>query len=88
MSHKRQVRNLRRGTVEVPTWREPVDGRAPRLSSTEYIGTGVTRSGRFASKDPLRTGKVWSRWQWAAAAGWAGLVTGALAAAKRERDGA
>ncbi len=82
---KRQ--NLRRGGGEAPGWRDAVDGRAPRLGPGEYIGTGVTRSGRFARKDPLRTGRVWNRWQWLAAGAWAALLGGALAAAKREHDG-
>lgn len=79
-------RNLRRGGSEVAGWRDPVDGRAPRLGPREYVGAGVTRSGRFRGKDPLRTGRVWSRWQWLAAAGWAGLLGGSLAAAKRRHD--
>ncbi len=82
---KRKVgrRNLRHHGVEVASWRESVDGRAPRLTPTEYIGTGVTRTGRFASRDPLRTGKVWTRWHWLGFLGWAGWLGGLLAVARR-----
>jgi hypothetical protein len=40
-----------------PGWDEAVDGRAPRLASTETIA--VTRHGRFAATDPLQVAVGW-----------------------------
>ncbi len=40
-----------------PGWDEPVDGRAPRLSTTETIA--VTGHGRFATVDPLAVVVGW-----------------------------
>lgn len=67
-------RDLRERGDGVPQWREPVDGRPPRLTPGQYIADGITRRGRFADVDPLRTSRLPTRWEWAALAGWVGLA--------------
>lgn len=51
-------------------WREPVDGRAPRLSSTEFIGHDVRGVGVFKDRDPLRVPRLFSLASWGGLVGW------------------
>lgn len=60
--------------VERPDWAEAVGGVAPRLLPTELIGKNVTRVGRFASVDPLKTPRLPTRWQVAGFGIFVGLV--------------
>lgn len=76
-------RNLRAGAKAVGVSSAAVDGRAPRLGPGEYLGGNRGGVGRFEGRDPLQTGKVGSRWQWLAVAGWAAMIGGALSAARR-----
>lgn len=76
----------RRGR-EAPDWRDSVQGYAPRLGPREYIGTGITRAGRFAKVDPLRTPQLWNRWRWLGLAGWALTLGGAIFRAWRQVGG-
>jgi len=70
-----------------PVWREPVDGRAPRLGPREFIGADITRKGPWADRDPLVTPRWWSRYEWVALAGWAALTGGAGYLAWRKHGG-
>jgi len=67
----------RRGGGEIADWAaRGADDRPRLLGPREYIGTGVTRRGRFAQVDPLRTGKLWGRGEWIAFGIWLGTAGG------------
>ena len=68
-------------------WREPVDGRAPRLGPREFIGADITRRGAWANRDPLVTPRWWNRYEWLALAGWAALTGGTGYLAWRKHGG-
>lgn len=68
-------------------WRESVDGRAPRLGPREVIGPGITRTGRFAGRDPLEFPRLWTRVRFASLGLWAAVVGGALWKAWRDHGG-
>lgn len=80
-------RNLRPAATAAAMPRAAVDGRAPRYGPGEFIGGDVRGVGAFEGRDPMRTGKVFNVWQWLAMAGWAGMLAGALSAARRRLKG-
>lgn len=69
-------RNLRKEghLVEREDWAEATGGFAPRLLPHERIGTGITRVGRFAKVDPLKTPGLPTKWQVAGFGFFVGLV--------------
>jgi len=61
---KRNLRSEGR-LVEREDWAESTGGVAPRLLPNERIGAGISRVGRFATIDPLKTPRLPTRWQFA-----------------------
>ncbi len=73
-----RARNMRAPSTRPPQdWDRPVDGRAPRLGTREYIGHDIRGRGAWADRDPLLTPKWWSQARFGAVAGWAALTAGA-----------
>jgi hypothetical protein len=73
----RRGRSLASRSSRPVNWRDPVDGRAPRLGPHEYIGHDVRGRGAWAHRDPLRVPRLWTAANWGALAGLIGLTAGA-----------
>lgn len=75
-------------STRVADWRTPVDGRAPRLGTRQYIGHDVEGRGAWARKDPLKVPRWWSGARFGALAGWAALTAGTGYLSWRRHGGA
>jgi hypothetical protein len=70
---RRDATRLKRRLRPDPSWREPLDGAAPRLDHHTRIE--VTRVGRFREIDPYRTAEGWrDRWKVVGFLGWVATV--------------
>ncbi len=70
---RRDPTRVKRRMRAHPTWREPLDGAAPRLGPHERIE--VTTTGQFREIDPYRTVEGWrDGWKVAGFLGWTAAV--------------
>lgn len=87
VAHGNRARRLGPRRPPERDWRVAEDGRAPRLSSREYIGHDVQGIGPWAERDPLRVPRLWTLASWGGLVGWLAAVGGSGWIAWRRHGG-